>query len=90
MELLHPINAADSIRSVAGANVVSSDLNEVIKSIERCIDNKNSLLLVEVNTQRTLHIIGKLKNLIRAKLDNEKSIRIMMHIDSDVNFELRK
>jgi hypothetical protein len=87
MELLHPTNAADSIRSVAGANVVSSDLNEVVYAIERCMNNKNSLLLVQVDTQRTLGIVEKLRSLIESKLGNEKHIEIVLYIESGVDCE---
>ena len=90
MELLHPTNAADSIRSVAGANVVSSNLKEVILAIERCVENNNSLLLVEVDTQRTLNIVDKLRTLIKAKLASEKQIQILLYIERGVEFTLKR
>ena len=87
LELLQPANAADSIRSVAGANVVSSNLNEVVRSIERCTTNKNSLLLVEVDTERTLDIVKKLKSLIRAKQKlAQKRIQILIYVEKEVDF----
>jgi len=76
IELLNPANAADSIRSVAGANVVSSNLEEVVRAIERCQESENSLLTVEVDTLRTLKIVEKLKNLIKAKIECRNLIHI--------------
>ncbi|KAL7483293.1 hypothetical protein ACHAW6_008944 [Cyclotella cf. meneghiniana] len=86
IELLRPENAADSIRSVAGANVVSSDLNEVICAIERCNESRNELLLVEVETKRALSIVDKLKKLIKEKIDNKRHIQIVVCIDEEVDF----
>ncbi|KAL3795907.1 hypothetical protein HJC23_002178 [Cyclotella cryptica] len=86
IELLHPQNAADSIRSVAGANVVSSNLNEVICAIERCTESRNELLLVEVETNRALSIVDKLKKLVKEKIKNEKNIQILVCIDEEVDF----
>jgi hypothetical protein len=86
IELLHPKNAADSIRSVAGANVVSSNLIEVINAIERCIENSNELLLVEVETSRTLYIVKNLKELINEKMQNQDQIQILLCIHEDASF----
>lgn len=86
IELLNPANAADSIRSVAGANVVSTNLKEVVRAIERCNENKNSLLSVEVDTVRTLKIAAKLKNLIKAKMECRNQIQISLHIQQEVDF----
>jgi hypothetical protein len=88
-ELLHPTNAADSIRSVAGANVVSSSLDQVILAIERCVENSNSLLVVEVDTNRTLHIVEKLRALIKEKLENHEQIQIVLYVEKKIDFELK-
>jgi hypothetical protein len=88
-ELLHPTNAADSIRSVAGANVVSSSLDQVILAIERCVENSNSLLVVEVDTNRTLHIVEKLRALIKEKLENHEQIQIVLYVEKEIDFELK-
>jgi hypothetical protein len=88
-ELLHPTNAADSIRSVAGANVVSSNLDQVVLAIERCVENSNSLLVVEVDTKRTLYIVEKLRALIKEKLENHQQIQIILYVEKDIDFALK-
>lgn len=82
-ELLAPPNAADSIRSIAGSNVVSSDLREVVRAIERGCDN--NAFAVEVDITQALKIVESLKRVVEEK-QSENRVQIVMSVDEAVDF----
>jgi len=80
-ELLPPENAADSIRSVATSNIISSDLNEVVKALER----DGEVIMIEVDIERTLNIVGGLRKLVEEKIKSER-IQVILLLERDVDF----
>jgi len=78
-ELLEPENAADSIRSIAGSNVVSSDINEVIRALER--DN----VMVEVELSSALSIVQRLKSVVE-KIQNQNQIEVAIILEEGFSF----
>ena len=70
VELLPPGNAADSIRSIAGSNTVSSNIHEVICALERGSYNEDSSIMVEVEIDATIEIVKNLKAIIKEKIQS--------------------
>ena len=90
-ELLPPENAADSIRSIAAADVVSSNIHEVVRALECVVagtssGNNNDLIMVEVEKESTLKIVRSLKQLVKEKLENEKRVQIVLYLEKEVDF----
>ncbi|KAL7540183.1 hypothetical protein ACHAXR_010590 [Thalassiosira sp. AJA248-18] len=81
-ELQRPENAADSIRSIAGSNVVSSNVEEVIRSLERSKIGDNSDVLVEVKLADALKIVQGLKSVIE-KIDQNR-VDVLLFIEDDI------
>ncbi|KAL7426208.1 hypothetical protein ACHAXM_000374 [Skeletonema potamos] len=72
VELLPPGNAADSIRSIAGSNIVSSNIYEVVCALERGSYDEYSSVMVEVEVASTIEIVENLKALIEEKIQNNR------------------
>jgi len=72
VELLPPGNAADSIRSIAGSNIVSSNIHEVVCALERGSYSEYSSVMVEVEVASTIEIVENLKALIEEKIQNNR------------------
>mmetsp|Transcript_15663 Transcript_15663/g.28096 ORF Transcript_15663/g.28096 Transcript_15663/m.28096 type:complete len:607 (-) Transcript_15663:4264-6084(-) len=78
-ELQRPENAADSIRSIAGSNVVTSNIHEVICAFER------DEVMVEVELMACLRIVDGLKSTIEA-IQDQSQIEVLLFIEEDVDF----
>ena len=74
VELLPPGNAADSIRSIAGSNIVSSNITEVICALERGSYSEDSSVMVEVEVASTIEIVKNLKAIIEEKIQKPYDI----------------
>lgn len=77
-ELQRPENAADSIRSIAGSNVVSYNIQEVIRSLDR------DVVMVEVELDSALNIVQSLKAVIEKIQDQD--LKIELFVEQDVDF----
>jgi hypothetical protein len=85
VELLPPGNAADSIRSIAGSNIVSSNIHEVISALERGSYNEDSAVMVEVEVASTLEIVQNLKAIIEEKIQ-ENRVDIVFVLEEEAHF----
>ncbi|KAL7549990.1 hypothetical protein ACHAWF_013248 [Thalassiosira exigua] len=65
-ELQQPENAADSIRSIAAAHVINSNLEEVIRSLD------GNVVMVEVDLTNALDIIQGLKSIVQSVQSQSK------------------
>lgn len=83
VELLPPDNAADSIRSIAGSNIVSSNIHEVISALER--GSYNEAVMVEVEVASTLEIVQNLKAIIEEKIQ-ENRVDIVFVLEEEAHF----
>lgn len=78
-EILQPENAADSVRSIAGSNVVTSSVREVIKALER---DKPA---VEVKLSSALHILQGLHSVVDA-IQARNNIDVKIFVDDEATF----
>lgn len=78
-ELQKPENAADSIRAIAASTVVTSDVDEVIRALER--DD----VMVEVKSSSALHIVQRLKSVVEG-IQARNQIDVTMFIEDSVDF----
>ena len=85
VELLPPGNAADSIRSIAGSNIVSSNIQEVVCALERGSQREDSAVMVEVEVESTIEIVENLKTIIEEKKQNDK-IEIVFVLEEEACF----
>jgi len=85
VELLPPGNAADSIRSIAGSNIVSSNINEVISALERGSYNEDSSVMVEVEVASTIEIVENLKAIIEEKIQ-KNMVDIVFILEEEARF----
>jgi len=85
VELLPPGNAADSIRSIAGSNIVSSNIHEVVSALERESYNENSSVMVEVEVASTIEIVQNLKAIIEEKIQ-KNSVDIVFILEEEAQF----
>eukprot|EP00986_Skeletonema_menzelii_P006988 scaffold2633_cov139-Skeletonema_menzelii.AAC.21 len=82
VELLPPVNAADSIRSIAGSNIVSSNIHEVVCALER---DEDSSVMVEVEVASTIEIVQNLKTIIKEKIQENK-VDIVFVLEEEAHF----
>jgi len=85
VELLPPGNAADSIRSIAGSNIVSSNINEVVSALERGSYNEDSSVMVEVEVASTIEIVENLKAIIEEKIQ-KNMVDIVFILEEEARF----
>lgn len=85
VELLPPGNAADSIRSIAGSNIVSSNIHEVVSALERESHNENSSVMVEVEVASTIEIVQNLKSIIEEKIQKNR-VDIVFILEEEARF----
>jgi len=81
-ELQRPEHSADSIRSIAGSYVVSSDVGEIIRALDDMSDD--GMVMVEVELTSALSIIESLRSLVK-----EVSVRrvdVVLIIDKPIDF----
>jgi hypothetical protein len=85
VELLPPGNAADSIRSIAGSNIVSSNITEVICALERGSYREDSSVMVEVEVASTIEIVENLKSVIEEKMQDNR-VNIVFILEEEASF----
>ena len=85
VELLPPGNAADSIRSIAGSNIVSSNITEVICALERGSCREDSSVMVEVEVASTIEIVENLKSVIEEKMQDNR-VDIVFILEEEATF----
>lgn len=85
VELLPPGNAADSIRSIAGSNIVSSNITEVICALERGSYRQDSSVMVEVEVASTIEIVENLKSVIEEKMQDNR-VDIVFILEEKASF----
>ena len=78
-ELQRPENAADSIRSIAGSNVVTSNIHEVIRALER--DD----VMVEVELSSAMSIVTRLKSVVE-EIQAQNQIEVKIFLEEGVDF----
>ena len=85
-ELQRPENAADSIRSIAGSNVINSDVDAVVRSLERLQSdgNSNDEVLVEVKLADALGILRGLK--LQIERFDQEQVAILLFVEEKVEF----
>ncbi|KAL9179427.1 hypothetical protein ACHAXT_008717 [Thalassiosira profunda] len=67
-------NAADSVRSIAGAHVVNSNMQEVILALER------DVVMVEVDVNSALQIVRRLKSIIEM-IEDDARVEVRLFVE---------
>jgi hypothetical protein len=79
-ELQRPEHSADSIRSIAGSYVVSSDVGEIVRALDDMSDDGTVMVEVELNS--ALSIVESLRSLVK----EVTSMDVVLIIDKPVDF----
>jgi len=81
-ELQRPEHSADSIRSIAGSYVVSSDVGEIIRALDDMSDD--GMVMVEVELTSALSIIESLRSLVKGV--SMRRVDVVLIIDKPIDF----
>ena len=81
-ELQRPEHSADSIRSIAGSYVVSSDVGEIIRALDNMSDD--GMVMVEVELTSALSIVESLRSLVEEV--RMKRVDVVLIIDKPIDF----
>ena len=87
-ELQQPENASDSIRSIAGSYVVSSNIKEIIRALDRS-DVKDDNVMVEVELKSALSIVTSLRSLVE-EISHTSKVEVVLILDKTANFLEKK
>lgn len=87
-ELQQPENASDSIRSIAGSYVVSSNVKEIIRALDRS-DVKDDNVMVEVELKSALSIVTSLRSLVE-EISHTSKVEVVLILDKTANFLEKK
>ena len=81
-ELQRPEHSADSIRSIAGSYVVSSDVGEIIRALDNMSDD--GMVMVEVELTSALSIVESLRSLVKEV--RQSGVDVILIIDKPIDF----
>ena len=81
-ELQRPEHSADSIRSIAGSYVVSSDVGEIIRALDNMSDD--GMVMVEVELTSALSIVESLRSLVKEV--RMRRVDVVLIIDKHIDF----
>ena len=81
-ELQRPDHSADSIRSIAGSYVVSSDVGEIIRALDNM--SGDGMVMVEVELTSALSIVESLRSLVKEVI--MRRVDVILIIDKPIDF----
>jgi hypothetical protein len=84
-ELQRPEDAADGIRTIALSHVVSSDVREVVRALDRECDLDEGYISVGVDLDIALRIVRGLKSLVE-EIERRQVVRVVLVLEEDVDF----
>lgn len=84
-ELQRPEDAADGIRTIALSHVVSSDVREVVRALDRECDLDEGYISVGVDLDIALCIVRGLKSLVE-EIERRQVVRVVLVLEEDVDF----
>jgi hypothetical protein len=84
-ELQRPEDAADGIRTIALSHVVSSDVREVVRALDRECDLDEGYISVGVDLDIALRIVRGLKSLVE-EIERRQVARVVLVLEEDVDF----
>ncbi len=84
-ELQRPEDAADGIRTIALSHVMSSDVREVVRALDRECDLDEGYISVGVDLDIALRIVRGLKSLVE-EIERRQVVRVVLVLEEDVDF----
>jgi hypothetical protein len=84
-ELQRPEAAADGIRTIALSHVVSSDVRELVRALDRECNHDEGVISVGVYVDIALRIVRGLKSLVE-EIERRQVVRVVLVLEEDVNF----
>ena len=84
-EMQRPEDAADGIRTIALSHVVSSDVREVVRALDRECDLDEGYISVGVDLDIALCIVRGLKSLVE-EIERRQVVRVVLVLEEDVDF----